>query len=115
MHFKGLDRPIILSVVDKFLIELENLLTAKGISFQISDEVRNWIAKSAYDPKYGARPIQRFIQENIKRPLVDEVLFGKLEKGGHVSVTLSNEKLAFDYDEKRHEKVKEENLEGVKK
>src|SRR5690606_3644080 len=88
VHFKGLDRNTILHVVDKFLFELEKLLEEKGISIHVTDEVRNWIAKNGYDSKYGARPIHRLIQQKIKRPLVDEVLFGKLEKGGHVTIGL---------------------------
>ncbi|MGZ3686404.1 MAG: AAA family ATPase, partial [Bdellovibrionota bacterium] len=105
VHFKGLDRSIVLNVVDKFLIELENLLSEKGISITVTDPVRQWIAKNGYDSKYGARPINRVIQEKIKRPLVDEVLFGKLEKGGHVDVTLDAEgNIAFAFEEKKHDK-----------
>jgi ATP-dependent Clp protease ATP-binding subunit ClpA len=110
VYFKGLDRAVVLNVVDKFLIELENLLLEKGISISVGDEVRNWIAKNGYDSKYGARPIHRLIQERIKRPLVDEVLFGKLEKGGHVNVNLDSEgKIAFSFEEKRHEKPERAN------
>ncbi len=105
VYFKGLDRSIVLNVVDKFLIELENLLAEKGISITVGDGVRAWLAKNGYDHKYGARPIHRLIQEKIKRPLVDEVLFGKLEKGGHVNVTLDkDDKIAFAFEEKRHDK-----------
>jgi ATP-dependent Clp protease ATP-binding subunit ClpA len=105
VHFKGLDRSIVLNVVDKFLIELENLLTEKGISITVTDPVRQWIAKNGYDTRYGARPINRVIQEKIKRPLVDEVLFGKLEKGGHVDVTIDEAgNIAFAFEEKKHEK-----------
>ena len=105
VYFKGLDRSIVLNVVDKFLFELENLLSEKGISLFVRDDVRNWLAKNGYDAKYGARPIHRLIQERIKRPLVDEILFGKLEKGGHVDVILdSEEKISFSFEEKRHEK-----------
>jgi ATP-dependent Clp protease ATP-binding subunit ClpA len=117
VHFKGLDRSIVLNVVDKFLIELENLLTEKGISVFVSDEVRAWLAKNGYDSKYGARPIQRLIQEKLKRPLVDEILFGRLEKGGHVSVTLGkDDKIAFAFEEKRHDKQerKEKETQGAK-
>jgi ATP-dependent Clp protease ATP-binding subunit ClpA len=108
VHFRGLDRPIILSVVDKFLFEMEKVLGEKGISVAFSEEVRAWVAKHGYDAKYGARPIQRLIQDKIKRQLVDEVLFGRLEKGGHVDVTLSKEgKIEFRFEEKRHEKPDE--------
>ena len=104
IYFKALDRGVIMNVVDKFLIELENLLLTKGISLSVSDEVRQWLAVNGYDSKYGARPIQRLIQEKMKRPLVDEVLFGKLEKGGHINVTLENGALAFQYEAQKHEK-----------
>jgi ATP-dependent Clp protease ATP-binding subunit ClpA len=113
IHFRGLERPVILSVVDKFLFEMEKILAEKGISVSFSDEVRNWIAKNGYDAKYGARPINRLIAEKVKRPLVDEVLFGKLEKGGHVDVTLSADgKIQYRFDEKRHEKPKGEREES---
>ncbi len=101
VYFKGLDRPIILSVVNKFLFELEKTLQEKNVSISYGEEVRAWIASKGYDPKYGARPIQRFIQEHIKKPLVDEVLFGKLEKGGHVSVSMKDEKPHFEFQEKQ--------------
>jgi ATP-dependent Clp protease ATP-binding subunit ClpA len=105
VHFRGLDRPIILSVVDKFLFEMEKVLGEKGISVSFSENVRAWIAQHGYDAKYGARPIQRLIQDKVKRPLVDEVLFGRLEKGGHVDVALSKDgKIEFRFEEKRHEK-----------
>ncbi|NUM87691.1 MAG: ATP-dependent Clp protease ATP-binding subunit ClpA [Bdellovibrionales bacterium] len=96
IHFKGLDRTTILNVVDKFLIELENQLAEKGVTITVADEVRGWIATKGYDAKYGARPIARFIQDNLKRPLVEEVLFDKLEKGGHVTARLSGDKVEFD-------------------
>ena len=98
IHFKGLDRATILSVVEKFLIELENLLLEKSVGLTVDDDVRNWIATKGYDPKYGARPIARFIQDKIKRPLVDELLFGDLEKGGHITVKLEKDKVKFDID-----------------
>lgn len=114
VHFKGLESAIILNIVDKFLIELENQLNEKGISIFVSDEVRKWLGKTGYDPKYGARPIQRTIQEHVKRPLVDEVLFGKLEKGGHINVSLKEDKLSFSFEEKKHEKKETEVKEKAK-
>jgi ATP-dependent Clp protease ATP-binding subunit ClpA len=107
IHFRGLDRPVILNVVDKFLFELEKLLGEKGISVVFTEDLRNWVAQKGFDPKYGARPIQRFIQEHIKRPIVDEVLFGKLEKGGHVVIGHENGKANFRFEEKRQEKKAE--------
>lgn len=115
VSFKALDRPIILHVVDKFLVELERQLAEKGISVTVSDEVRHWIAKNGYDSKYGARPIARLVQNKIKRPLVDEVLFGKLERGGHVDVKIDDKgELSFVFEEKRHEKPKDEESKGEK-
>jgi ATP-dependent Clp protease ATP-binding subunit ClpA len=114
VHFKALDRPIILSVVDKFIFEMEKVLGEKGISVSFTQEARNWVAKNGYDARYGARPIQRLIQEKIKRPLVDEVLFGQLEKGGHVEVSIGkDDKVKFRFEEKRHEK--DEDPKGGKK
>ncbi|MCO5144044.1 MAG: ATP-dependent Clp protease ATP-binding subunit ClpA [Oligoflexia bacterium] len=97
VFFKGLDQQIILNVVDKFLIELENHLAEKNISVTFTDALRLWIAEKGYDPKYGARPIQRFIQDHVKKPLVDEVLFGELEKGGHVSIDYKKSKVDFQF------------------
>jgi len=91
------------------------VLQEKGISVSFTNEVREWVAKTGYDAKYGARPIHRLIQEKIKRPLVDEVLFGKLEKGGHVDVILSKDgKIQFQFDEKKHEKSEEEEKQGAR-
>lgn len=115
IHFKGLDRTVILSVVDKFLFELEKLLSEKEISISFAEEVRNYVATKGYDQKYGARPIQRFIQEKIKRPLVDEVLFGKLEKGGHVNVTMDSEgKVSFAFEAKKQDKAPKIEKSGTK-
>lgn len=98
IQFRGLDSNHILRVVDKFLIELERLLGAKNVSMTVTDEVKEWIAKRGYDHKYGARPIHRLIQEEVKKPLVEELLFGKLEKGGQVRIELQGEKLNFSFE-----------------
>lgn len=100
VSFRPLEKATILNVVDKFLIELENLLNEKNIHLTVKDEVRDWLASKGYDPKYGARPIARLIQDKIKRPLVEEVLFGKLEKGGHVEVELKKDEVQFNFSEK---------------
>ena len=82
-------------IVDKFLIELNDQMAGKKIYINISDAVRNWLAREGYDPNYGARPLARVIQKKIKDRLADEILFGKLVKGGVVFVDRQNEELTF--------------------
>lgn len=96
IHFNRIDEVIIRRIVDKFLMSLENKLTEQGISLEIPDNVRNWIGESAYDSKLGARPIGRFIDENIKKYLAKEVLFGDLGKGKKVVLALKEGKLAIE-------------------
>jgi ATP-dependent Clp protease ATP-binding subunit ClpA len=91
IQFGGLDQDTIERVVDKLLIEAETQLEHKRVSLTVNDLARRWIAKRGYDPKMGARPMARVIQEFIKRPLAEELLFGKLVKGGHVEVTVSED------------------------
>jgi ATP-dependent Clp protease ATP-binding subunit ClpA len=86
INFKALDMPVILMVVDKFIIELEEQLALKGVSIQVSRAAREWLADRGFDPKMGARPMRRVIQEQIKRPLADQILFGDLAEGGSVRV-----------------------------
>ncbi len=99
IQFKTLDQKTILHVVAKFLMELEVQLEAKHVILEIDDESRAWLAKKGYDPKMGARPMARLIQEKIKRPLAEELLFGKLSKGGHVTVSVSSDELKFAIEE----------------
>src|SRR5271154_1081094 len=91
IQFGSLDQDTIERVVDKLLIEAEAQLEQKRVSISVDDKARRWIAKRGYDPKMGARPMARIIQEFIKRPLAEELLFGKLVNGGHVEVTLSED------------------------
>ncbi|ADJ27668.1 ATP-dependent Clp protease ATP-binding subunit ClpA [Nitrosococcus watsonii] len=86
IQFQSLDAPAISSVVDKFIFELEFLLQDKNVTLEVSETARAWLAKHGYDEKMGARPMARLIQERIKRPLAEELLFGKLAKEGHVAV-----------------------------
>jgi ATP-dependent Clp protease ATP-binding subunit ClpA len=98
IQFGNLDQDTIERVVDKLLIEAEAQLEQKRVSISVDEPARRWIAKRGYDPKMGARPMARVIQEFIKRPLAEELLFGKLVNGGHVEVTVSEdgEKLKLD-------------------
>ena len=75
-------------VVDKLLVEVEAQLEQKGVTLTLDDAARRWIAERGYDPKMGARPMARLIQEHIKRPLAEELLFGKLANGGQVKVAV---------------------------
>ena len=94
--FSGLAPEIVARVVDKFVMELEAQLGDRGVDIELSEEARNWLATRGYDQAFGARPLARVIQEQIKRPLADELLFGKLAKGGHVRVAVKDDKLVFD-------------------
>lgn len=93
IHFESLDANIILNVVDKFLIELEAQLESKKVSLSITDAARRYLADKGYDPKMGARPMARVIQDEIKRVLADELLFGKLASGGIVKIDVKDDKL----------------------
>ncbi len=86
IQFAPLDMEVTLKVVDKFLLELETQLEEKQVSLQVDEAARAWLAEHGFDEKMGARPMQRVIQEQIKRPLADELLFGKLVQGGEVRV-----------------------------
>jgi ATP-dependent Clp protease ATP-binding subunit ClpA len=88
VQFAALDERTIQRVVDKLLVEIEAQLEAKGVALHIDEDARQWIAKRGYDPKMGARPMARVIQEFIKRPLAEELLFGRLEHGGHAFVSV---------------------------
>ncbi|MGN6424669.1 MAG: ATP-dependent Clp protease ATP-binding subunit ClpA [Asticcacaulis sp.] len=94
--FKQLKPEVISQVVQKFILQLEMQLADRHISIELTDDAAKWLAENGYDELYGARPLARVIQENIKKPLADEILFGKLVKGGHVLVKLTDGKIAFD-------------------
>jgi len=91
IQFNALDPSTIERVVDKLLVEVEAQLEQKGVSLTVDDVARAWIARKGYDPKMGARPMARVIQEHIKRPLAEDLLFGKLVGGGHVRVTVTED------------------------
>ena len=91
IQFAALDPPTIERVVDKLIVEVEMQLEQKGVTITLDDAARRWIAKEGYDPKMGARPMARTIQEHIKRPLAEELLFGRLAGGGHVRVSVSED------------------------
>ena len=93
--FAPLGRPEILKVVDKNLKELDGLLATKDVVLEVSKEARQWLADKGYDPAFGARPMARLVEEQLKKPLADLILFGKLQKGGTAKAVLKNEGLAI--------------------
>jgi ATP-dependent Clp protease ATP-binding subunit ClpA len=91
IQFNGLDSRTIQRVVDKILVEVEAQLEEKGVQIHVADDAREWLAKKGYDPKMGARPMSRLIQDVIKRPLAEDLLFGKLVSGGHAYITVGKD------------------------
>lgn len=94
--FETLPADVIELVVEKFVIQLEAQLEDRGVTFELNKEARKWLVEKGYDPQFGARPMARVIQENIKKPLADELLFGKLEMGGVVKVRVKKNILNLD-------------------
>ena len=99
IQFASLQEETISHVVDKFIVELETQLDEKKVTLEIDNAARRWFAKNGYDPQMGARPMSRLIQEKIKRPLAEELLFGKLAKGGHVLISLSEDEIQIEIEE----------------
>lgn len=95
--FNSLDEAVIHQVVDKFIVELQAQLDVRGVSLEVEEAARHWLAQKGYDKAMGARPMGRVIQEQLKKPLANELLFGELVGGGTVKVTLVNDALAFHY------------------
>jgi len=100
--FAHLTPEIIAKVVEKFVLQLEAQLGDRDVTIELSEDASKWLIEHGYDEQMGARPMARLIQENIKKPLADEVLFGKLKRGGHVRVIVTEDeaaaiKLGFEY------------------
>jgi ATP-dependent Clp protease ATP-binding subunit ClpA len=117
IQFESLDRDSVLRVVDKLIVELEAQLESKDVTLELEDSARKLIAEEGYDPKMGARPMARVIQEKIKRPLAEQLLFGDLVDGGHVTIVVNKQgelelrsvpepkKLEHQHDESDKEKA----------
>jgi ATP-dependent Clp protease ATP-binding subunit ClpA len=86
------------TIVDKFVLELETQLRERKVAIDLRPEARAHLAKKGFDPVYGARPLSRLVQTEVRNPLTDEILFGHLEHGGTVHVGFDGEKLTFEYD-----------------
>lgn len=103
IEFDPLDSKTVLNVVDKFLVELQAQLDDKKVTMDVDDDARKWICRHGYDKVMGARPMARLIQNKIKKPLAEELLFGKLVHGGHIIVTEENDDIAIEIVEEETE------------
>ncbi|KQY30128.1 ATP-dependent Clp protease ATP-binding subunit ClpA [Caulobacter sp. Root487D2Y] len=114
--FKPLTPEIIRMVVQKFVLQMEVQLADRNVTISLSDDAADWLAKNGFDELYGARPLARVIQEHIKKPLADDILFGRLVRGGHVKVVLKDSKIDFEIEsnpEKPGKASKEDEAEPV--
>jgi ATP-dependent Clp protease ATP-binding subunit ClpA len=112
ISFAGLPPDIIRKVVDKFVMQLEEQLADRGVTFELSEAARTWLGEKGYDPKFGARPLGRVIQEHLKKPMADELLFGALAHGGTALVDVKDGKLSLAYVPGKPKKTKDEGGEG---
>jgi len=97
-------------VVDKFIKQLEEQLADKRVRIILDKKARGWLAEKGYDKNNGARPLSRLIQEKIKKPLAEEILYGKLSKGGTVKVVLKNDELKFEFTKAEASAKKKETI-----
>ncbi|HIN22036.1 MAG TPA: ATP-dependent Clp protease ATP-binding subunit ClpA [Rhodospirillales bacterium] len=105
IQFKSLPPEVVAKVVDKFIMELELQLEDRNVTIELNGPAREMLAKKGYDEKFGARPLARVIQEKIKKPLAEELLFGKLAKGGVVLVKVKKNKFVFEYPNSKAAKL----------
>jgi ATP-dependent Clp protease ATP-binding subunit ClpA len=95
IKFSKLGKPVMLKIVGKFLVELKNMVDSKGVTIDITDEALDYLVDKGFDPKMGARPLQRVIDRDIKRPLSRELLFGELKDGGHLTIDAQDSKIVL--------------------
>jgi ATP-dependent Clp protease ATP-binding subunit ClpA len=98
--FSSLTPDVMETIVEKFILQLEAQLAERHVAITLSPEARAWLARKGYDPVFGARPLARVIQREVRDPLTDEILFGALEKGGTATIGMADDKLAFTYEGK---------------
>jgi ATP-dependent Clp protease ATP-binding subunit ClpA len=96
IYFNSLSEEVVVYVVNKFIFELEDVLEQKNVSLIVSDNARKWFAENGYDSNMGARPMFRLIEKEIRKPLADELLFGKLSNGGTVKVGIKKDKVTLN-------------------
>jgi ATP-dependent Clp protease ATP-binding subunit ClpA len=95
--FKSLTPEVMETIVEKFILQLEAQLAERRVAITLTPEARTWLGQKGYDPIFGARPLGRTVQKEVRDPLTDEILFGKLENGGTVTIGVADGKLTFDY------------------
>jgi ATP-dependent Clp protease ATP-binding subunit ClpA len=105
VSFGPLTPDVMETIVEKFVLQLEAQLAERRVAITLEPEARAWLAEKGYDPVFGARPLGRVIQTEVRDPLTDEILFGRLENGGTVTIRLAGDALAFDYEARTPEKV----------
>jgi len=110
--FANLSPEVMSRVVDKFVMELESQLSDRNVTIELSEAARKWLATKGYEPNFGARPLARVIQEHIKKALAEELLFGRLAKGGVVRVDIEDDHTSFSYPEARKPPKAEKDSEG---
>ena len=98
--FQPLSRPVMESIVEKFVLQLEGQLSERHVAITLTPEARAWLAAKGYDAVYGARPLGRVVQKEVRDPLTDEILFGKLERGGTVTIDAAGDRLTFSFEER---------------
>ena len=104
IHFNHLNKEIVLSIVDKFIIQVEAQLEDKGVSLSIDKKAKEYLADIGYDEVYGARELSRVIQEKVKKPMAEELIFGALSKGGHVDITIDKNQISLKYSSNQDKK-----------
>jgi ATP-dependent Clp protease ATP-binding subunit ClpA len=96
--FRPLSSAVMQDIVEKFMLQLEQQLAERHVAITLTPEARAWLAAKGYDPKFGARPLGRVVQKEVRDPLTDEILFGALEQGGTVTIGLGDDRLTFSYE-----------------
>ncbi len=100
VSFGPLSPGVMETIVEKFILQLEAQLAERRVAITLQPEARTWLAEKGYDPVYGARPLARVIQTEVRDPLTDEILFGRLEQGGTVTIGIAEGKLTFEFAQK---------------
>jgi ATP-dependent Clp protease ATP-binding subunit ClpA len=96
--FRNLTPEVMETIVEKFILQLEAQLAERHVAITLTPDARSWLAKKGYDPHFGARPLGRVVQKDVRDPLTDEILFGKLEHGGTVTIGAEGDGLTFAYE-----------------